>query len=93
MNQANAILNSLENDTMNSFNDFSGSNSRVNDLNESEFRKMFNSWFSSESYKLFLQAAVVFNKVFPDKEPDKEYIKEIAGDILSYKFDCLEEFL
>lgn len=49
MNQANAILNSLENDTMNSFNDFSGSNSRVNDLNESEFRKMFNSWFSSES--------------------------------------------
>ena len=49
MNQANAILNSLEDDTMNSFNDFSGSNSRVNDLNESKFRKMFNSWFSSES--------------------------------------------
>ena len=49
MNQANAILNSLENDTMNSLNDFSGSNSRVNDLNESKFRKMFNSWFSSES--------------------------------------------
>ena len=91
MMQINTILNSLEDETKNSFHEFFGSNSRVNNLNENEFKKMFDSWYCSEVYKSFVQASIVFEKVFPDKEPNKEYTKKIAGNILSYKGDCLEE--
>lgn len=82
MTQINAILSSLEDKIKNSFNEFFGSNSRVNDLNI---------WYCSEVYKWFVQEAIVFENVFPDKEPNKDYIKIIAGNILSYKVDCLEE--
>ena len=43
MMQINTILNSLEDETKNSFHEFFGSNSRVNNLNENEFKKMFDS--------------------------------------------------
>ena len=82
MTQINAILSSLEDKIKNSFNEFFGSDSRVNDLNI---------WYCSEFYKSFVQEAIVFENVFPDKEPNKDYIKKIAGNILSYKVDCLEE--
>lgn len=54
-------------------------------------KKMFDSWYCSEVCKSFVQTSIVFEKVFPDKEPNKEYTKKIAGNILSYKVDCLEE--
>lgn len=39
MTQINTILNSLEDETKNSFHEFFGSNSRVNNLNENDFKK------------------------------------------------------
>ena len=38
-------------------------------------KKMFDSWYCSEVCKSFVQTSIVFEKVFPDKEPNKEYTK------------------
>ena len=40
MMQINAILSSLDDEIKNSFNEFFGSNSRVNDLNENKFKEI-----------------------------------------------------
>lgn len=93
MTQINAILNSLENQTENFFYELFGSNREVNHLNEEEFKKMYGNWFCGEAFKLFVQAAIVFQNVFPTDEPNIECKMKIAGDILNYKIECFEEIL
>ena len=50
-------------------------------------------WFSCEVKISFVQAAIVFRKRFPTDEPDEEYIKKLAGDIMKYKVGYLEKIL
>ena len=54
---------------------------------------MHDKWFCCEVEKSFVQAGIVFRKKFPTDEPDQEYIKKLAGDIMEYKARCLEKIL
>ena len=50
-------------------------------------------WFCCEVKISFVQAAIVFRKRFPTDEPDEEYIKKLAGDIMEYKVGYPEKIL
>ena len=88
------ILASLDDEISGFFNEFFNSNvEQANHFNEENFKIMHDKWFGCEVKKSFVQAAIVFRKKFPTDEPEEEYIKKPADDILQYKVGYLEKFL
>ena len=91
--KADDILDFLDDEISDSFNEFFNSNvGQVNHFNEENFKKMHDKWFCCEVKKSFVQAAIVFRKKFPTDEPDDEYIKNLQVILWNIRLDVLRKF-
>ena len=86
------ILDSLDDEISDYFNEFFNSNvGQVNHFNEENLKKL-HKWFCCGVKKSFVEAAIVFRKTFVTNGHDDE-LKKLAGDIMEYKVGCLEKTL